>query len=124
MERRDIRAEEREALAEFARLKITLTELYRCLNGMIDLEFGPTERRFTSYYLLVNPGIEVVKADVDRALAMRQDGSLSESDLVRWATMLSVNDAYVSDEDDEEISNALWDLSFGGMQQYYANREF
>lgn len=123
MEHREIRQDERKALAEFARLSISLSELYRHLDGMIELEFSESQRRFTSYYLLVEPGITVEKADIDRALTMRQNGSLSESDLILWATMLAINDAYVWSEDDEEIPNALWDLSFGGTQQYSANRE-
>ncbi len=71
MEHREIRPDERTALAESARLAITLAELNRRLDGMIDLEFGDTQRRFTSYHLLVEPGVMVAKADIDRALAMR-----------------------------------------------------
>jgi hypothetical protein len=59
-----------------------------------------------------------------RRLQGRIDGRLGERDLVRRATMIVLNDAYVwgSDEDgDDEISDALKDLSFGGLDLYTKN---
>jgi len=85
---------------------------------MIHLEFGVLERRFTSYFLLVEPGVTIDRADVRRAFQFRREGTLSESDLIRWATMLILNDAYVWDEDNEEIPDTLSELSIGGTKHY------
>lgn len=120
MERREIRPEEREALQLFLRLEITLDELYGRTDGMIHLDFGETERRFTSNFLVVDPGITVGRPDVRRAFQFRREGTLTEADLIRWATMLIMNDAYVWDEDDEEIPNTLSELSVGGTRHYTA----
>jgi hypothetical protein len=125
LERRAIRNDERELLVRFAHLDITLDELLHQLDGMVELTFGSTERRFTAHWLLVEPGIKVESAEIERAVINVRDGLLSEQDLVRWATMLLLNDAYVwgsEDDGDEEISDALNDLSIGGLGLYSRNR--
>ena len=88
---------------------------------MIHLDFGQTERRFTSNFQLVDPGITIDRSHVRRAFKSRWEGALTEPDLIRWATMLILNDAYVWDEDDEEIPNTLSELSIGGTKHYAAD---
>jgi hypothetical protein len=125
VERRAIRPEERESLVRFARLELSLDELFRQTNGMLELDFDSGIRRFTSHFLFVDHGIRIQSADIDRALSMRREGLLSEKDLVRWATMLIMNDAYIwgsEDDGDDEISNTLNDLSIGGLNLYLQNR--
>jgi hypothetical protein len=49
--RRQLTPEERDLLAEFAQFQIGLEELTLKLRGMLELNFSPEERRFTSYFL-------------------------------------------------------------------------
>jgi len=88
---------------------------------MIQLDFGEMERRFTSNFLLVDPGITIDRSDVSRAFQLRREGKLTEADLIRWATMLILNDSYVWNEDHEEIPNTLSELSIGGTKHYAAD---
>ena len=80
--RRPIRPDERELLVRFAHVDLSLDELLSRLDGMVELEFGPSQRRFTAHWLLVDPGIRIVRADIECAVAKRIDGTLSERDLV------------------------------------------
>jgi hypothetical protein len=59
-------------------------------------------------------------------LLSRLEGALSERELVRWATMLLLNDAYVWGSEnggEEEIADALNDLSLRGIDLYTRSRD-
>jgi len=123
VERRDITDEEREALHRFLRLEILLEELLPALHGMVEIEFLPTQRRSTSLFNLVEPPLQVVKAHIENALEKRRSGKISERDIVRWSTFILLDDAYVWEgPDEDEIGDALNDLSFGNFDLYQTNR--
>jgi hypothetical protein len=123
VERREITDEEREALQRFLRCEISLEALLLELHGMVEIEFLSTVRRLTSHFNLVEPPIRVAKTDVDNAIAKRRSGALTERDLVRWATGIVLNDTYLWEgEDEDEISDALNDLSLGGLELYEKSR--
>jgi hypothetical protein len=116
MERRPISEQERSALEGFLRLEVSFEQLLAELDGMIEIQFLPTQRLFTSHFELVEPPIRVGPADVDRAISAYRTGTIDDRTLVRWATMLILNDAYLWDEDDDETVDALHELSIGGIQ--------
>ncbi len=117
MERREITAEERDALLRFLKLQLSLEELLAELRGMVEIQFLPTERRFTSHFFLVEPPIVVEAADIDRTVSACRAGTIDEKSVVRWATMLLLNDAYVWEEENDAIADALSDLSVNGVRR-------
>jgi len=94
-------------LAQFARLEISLAELIRAFEGMLSVEFGPTERRLTSRFLCAEPGIRIEKELITNALEKRKKGGVAEGELFDWAAMLLLNDAYEWQGPDEEIAEVL-----------------
>jgi hypothetical protein len=58
------------------------------------------------------PGIVITRAHIANALDLKRAGLVSERDLVHWATILLLNDAYVLDPGDEDlIAEWLNDIS-------------
>ena len=111
-EPRAIRPEERETLARFAELEIPLEEVRLRLGGMLDINFGPTERRLTSHFLLPEPGIRIEMKHIRKALSKHWKGELTDQELNDWATMLLLNEAYEwSGPDEDEIAEMLNELS-------------
>jgi hypothetical protein len=122
MERRDITDGEREALHRFLRFEISLEELLFELHGMVEIAFLSTERRFTSFFNLADPPVHVAKTDVENAIRLKRSGVATERDLIRWATAIILNEAYVWEgPDEDEISDALNHLSLGGLALYEKN---
>ena len=123
VERKDITVEERNALLRFLKLELSFDGLLAELHGMVEIEFLPTKRILTSHFNLVGPPIPVTKADVERAVNARKSEQVSEREIVRWATMLAMNDAYVWEgPDEDEIVDALNNLSIGGIELYERGR--
>ena len=85
---------------------------------MLEIDFLPTERRFISHFELVEPPIRVTPADLDHAISAFRAGRIDDSTLVRWATMLVLNDAYAWEEDDDATADALHELSIGGIRRW------
>jgi hypothetical protein len=111
-ERRHLTAEEREFLAKFARLEVSMEQLCEHLHGMLEVNFGPTERRLISYFLLPEPGVRVTKDDIRCVLDKQWKGEISERELSEWASMLMLNEAYDwSGPDEDEIADTLNELS-------------
>jgi hypothetical protein len=110
--RRQLTPEERDLLAQFARFEIGLEELTLKLRGMLELDFGSEERRFTSYFLLPEPGVRVEKEHINRALEKHWKGEVTDDELYRWATMLLLNEAYDWEgPDEDEIAEVLNELA-------------
>jgi hypothetical protein len=123
MEAREITQEEREALHRFLKLELSFHGLLSELHGMVEIEFLPTKRVLKSHFKLVEPPVPVTKSDVRNAVNARKSDKISEREIVRWATMLVMNEAYVwKGQDEDEIGDALNDLSIGGIELYQRNR--
>lgn len=123
MQSREITAEERNALFKFLKLEISLEALLGELHGMMEIQFLPAERRLTSHLLPAEPPILVDVADIDRAISACRAGAIDERSLVRWATMLLLNDAYLWEDDDDAIVDALNELSIGGLRGFESANE-
>jgi hypothetical protein len=124
VERRDITDDEREALHRFLKSEISFEKLLNDLHGMLKIEFLPAQRRQSSYFNLVAPPVLVSKGDVENAISKRRSGGITEGDLIRWATTILLYDAFVWEgEDEDEIVDALNDLSIGGLELYERNKK-
>jgi hypothetical protein len=94
----------------------------RAMAGAFDISFdgkeqaggGNTQRRSANNrFPIPEPGIVITREHISNALERKRFGLISERDLVYWATVLLLNDAYVFDPGDEDlIAEWLNDISF------------
>jgi hypothetical protein len=110
-----------EALRQFALLEIREEELQRSLVGVFEVHFeslpvaaaGRHQRRTVlGRFRMPEPGIVITRDHIANALERKRFGLLTERELVHWATILLLNDAYVLDPGDEDlIADWLNDIS-------------
>ena len=96
--------------------------MLRSLSGAFDVNFdakeetgkGVTQRRSANNrFPIPEPGIVITREHISNALERKRFELISERDLVYWATILLLNDAYVFDPGDEDlIAEWLNDISF------------
>src|SRR5579875_3901793 len=111
-EPRELRSDERDILARFARLDIPLQEVLVRLGDMLEIDFGPVERRLTSYFLFPVPAISIGMQHISNALDKHWRGEITDNELRDWATMLLLNEAYDwPGPDEEQIAGMLNELS-------------
>lgn len=114
--------EQMEVLRRYASFELGLEEMLRALSGAFDIDFqenresasGTTQRRSANNrFPIPEPGIVITREHISNALERKRFGLVSERDLVYWATVLLLNDAYVFDPGDEDlIAEWLNDISF------------
>ncbi len=111
-----------EALRKFASFELGEEDLRRALAGVFEISFeavpksaeGQILRRTaaTGHFRVPEPGIAITREHISNALEQKRFGLVTERDLVHWATILLMNDAYVLDPGDEDlIAEWLNDIS-------------
>jgi len=110
-----------DVMRRFALLEIGVDEMRRSLEGVFEVHFeakegadGNVTQRRTAHnrFPIPEPGIVITREHISNALERRRFGLVSERDLVQWATILLLNDAYVFDPGDEDlIADWLNDIS-------------
>jgi hypothetical protein len=110
-----------DVLRRFASFEIGEDELQLGLAGVFEIRFealhagtdGRTQRRTASgNFRVPEPGIVISREHIAHALEQKRLGRITERDLVHWATILLLNDAYVLDPGDEDlIAEWLNDIS-------------
>jgi hypothetical protein len=110
-----------ETLRRFALFEASLDELRASLKGVFEIEFesksesaGPARlmRTASSHFRVPEPGIIITREHIANALERKRFDLITERDLVRWATILLLNDAYAFDPGDEDlIADWLNDIS-------------
>jgi hypothetical protein len=109
-----------DVLRRFALFEAGIEELHRTMTGVFDFDVrhalssvGAAQRRTViERFRLPEPGIVITREHIANALERRRFDLVSERDLVEWATILLVNDAYVLDPADEDlIAEWLNDIS-------------
>ena len=110
-----------EALWRFALFEIGEEELQHRLAGVFEVHFEPMktaaagrhqQRTVRGSFRMPEPGIVITREHISNALERRRFGLINERDLVHWATILLLNDAYVLDPGDEDlIAEWLNDIS-------------
>jgi hypothetical protein len=114
--------EQMQVLRRYALFEVGLEDMVRSLAGAFDIDFerteesesGTTQRTSANNrFPIPEPGIVITRDHISNALERKRFGLISERDLVYWATVLLLNDAYVFDPGDEDlIAEWLNDISF------------
>ena len=114
--------EQMDALRRYALFEIGHDEMLRSMAGAFDIDFeandengsNVTQRRSANNrFPIPEPGIVITREHISNALERKRFGLVTERDLVYWATVLLLNDAYVFDPGDEDlIAEWLNDISF------------
>ncbi|HEY2466604.1 MAG TPA: hypothetical protein VGI45_02030 [Terracidiphilus sp.] len=109
-------------LRRYALFEVGMEEMLRSMAGAFDISFevkeqaaaGATQRRSANNrFPIPEPGIVITREHISNALEHKRFGLISERDLVYWATILLLNDAYVFEPGDEDlIAEWLNDISF------------
>ena len=114
--------EQMDVLRRYALFDVGLDEMLRSLEGAFDIDFEENEetvsvttqrRSANNRFPIPEPGIVITREHISNALERKRFELVSERDLVYWATVLLLNDAYVFDPGDEDlIAEWLNDISF------------
>lgn len=114
--------EQMDVLRRYALFEVGLDEMLRSMEGAFDINFdlkegsgaSMTQRRSANNrFPIPEPGIVITREHISNALERKRFGLISERDMVYWATVLLLNDAYVFDPGDEDlIAEWLNDISF------------
>jgi hypothetical protein len=105
-----------EVLRRYLEFEASLEEVRLQLRGILDFNFvAEYGKRFMDCnFPPPIPGIRVTRQHLETALQRRRDRRISEQELVEWATMLFLNQAYFWEEgeDGELIFEWLKNISF------------
>lgn len=105
-------AHQQEVLRRFAWFQAGLEEFRTAMTGVFEFELKRGHRNARTYFRMPEPGIAITRAHISNALEKKRLGEITEKDLVNWATLLLLNDAYVLDPGDEDlIAEWLNDIS-------------
>lgn len=109
-------------LRRFALFEADLDQVQHSLGQLFDQNLQAKLKSVEAYALLrpssthfrvPEPGILITREHIQNALERKRFGLITESDLVLWATVLLMNDAYALDPADEDlIADWLNDISF------------
>jgi hypothetical protein len=105
--------EQLETLRRFALLQADVEDVRRALAKVFEFELTPERRRASTNFRVPEPGVMITRDHISRALEQKRLGLISERELVYWATMLLLNDAYELDPKDEDfVAEWLNDISY------------
>jgi hypothetical protein len=115
-----------EVLRRFALFEISVDEMQRSLAGVFEFNLEPKAADFDlkaaadsslyrtakTHFRVPEPGIVITREHIANALERKRFELITERDLVIWATVLLMNDAYALDPADEDlIADWLNDIS-------------
>ena len=113
--------EQLDVLRRYALFEVSRDEMLRSMGEAFEVNFAPKEdaggvvtQRRTAHnrFPIPEPGIVVTREHISNALERKRFGLITERDLVQWATILLLNDAYVFAPGDEDlIAEWLNDIS-------------
>jgi hypothetical protein len=102
-----------DVLRRFALLQVGVEAVRHSLAGVFEFELRPKQRTAKTYFRVPEPGIAITRDHISKALEQKRLGLISERELVYWATMLLLNDAYEPDPKDEDfVAEWLNDISY------------
>jgi hypothetical protein len=110
-----------DVLRRFALFEASADELAGALGGVFEFNLVAREtpaggyapaRTASTHFRVPEPGIVITRDHIENALERKRFGLITERDLVVWATVLLMNDAYALDPADEDlIGDWLNDIS-------------
>lgn len=104
--------EQIQVLRRFASFEAGVEDVRNSLAGVFEFDLEAEHKTATTSFRVPEPGIVITRDHIARALEQKRLGLISERDLVHWATILLLNDAYVLDPGDEDlIADWLNDIS-------------
>lgn len=114
-DRRALTDSERQALRDFAELKISSREFEREMREVLTIRSHDRRRTIDIHFKDAStPVVWIDKHHLERALANRRNGLISEEELSEWASILLMVDVYaIGSRDEELIVQWLNDLSYG-----------
>lgn len=105
--------EQLQVLRRFASLEVGVEEVRQALAGVFEFDLEPGRRTASVHFRVPEPGIAITRGHISKALEQKRLGLISERELVYWATMLLLNDAYLPDPEDEDfVAEWLNDISY------------
>lgn len=105
--------EQLNVLRRFLSFDAGVEDVRRALVGVFEFNLDPHMRTSKAHFKIPEPGVRITREHISKALENKRLGLLSERDLVYWATMLLLNDAYEIDPEDEDfIADWLNDISY------------
>jgi hypothetical protein len=105
-------ADQLEVLRRFALFEATLDELRAVLARVWEIDFASVPmppdkwaymRTALTKFRVPEPGIVITREHIANALERKRFELITERDLVVWATVLLLNDAYALDPGDEDL---------------------
>jgi hypothetical protein len=105
--------EQLEVLRRFASLEADIEDIRHSLAGVFEFDLEPERRTASVHFRVPEPGIAITRDHISKALEQKRLGLISKRELVYWATMLLLNDAYEPDPKDEDfVAEWLNDISY------------
>lgn len=106
--------EQLQVLRRFASLEgVGVEDVLRSLDGVFECDLEPEKRRASSHFRIPEPGVLITRDHISKALEQKRLGLICERELVYWATMILLNDAYEIDPKDEDfVAEWLNDISY------------
>src|SRR5665213_3646402 len=105
--------EQLQVLRRFASLEVGVEEIRHSLGEVFEFNLEPEQRTASVNFRVPEPGIVITRDDISKALEQKRLGLISERELVYWATMLLLNDAYQPDPKEEDfVAEWLNDISY------------
>jgi hypothetical protein len=105
-------AHQQDVLRRFAWMEAGVEELRSAMTGVFEFELQRGHRAAHTWFRMPEPAIAITRRHIESALNRKREGKIKERDLVEWATLLLLNDAYVLAPGDEDlIAEWLNDIS-------------
>ena len=105
--------EQIEVLRRFLNLEVERETMLTAMSDVFSIEFDSNPRVSKGRFRIPEPGICVKKHHIENALREKRLGHISENDLVCWATVILMNDAFEIDSLHEDlIADWLNDTSY------------
>src|SRR5579871_1093494 len=88
-------AHQQDVLRRFAWLQADVEEVRTAMTGVFEFDLRRGQRAARTFFRMPEPAIAITRDHIANALERKRVGKITERDLVNWATMLLLNDAYV-----------------------------
>jgi hypothetical protein len=103
---------QQDVLRRFAWFDADVEEVRTAMVGVFEFNLQRGHRAARTWFRMPEPAIAITRRHLENALNRKRQGKITERDLVNWATMLLLNDAYILDPGDEDmIAEWLNDIS-------------
>jgi hypothetical protein len=105
-------AEQVEICRRYACFDIGLDEMLQSLAGVFEFNFQPNRRTANTNFIIPEPSVLIARKHIKDALERHRASLISSLELMKWATVILLNDAYdISEEDQDFIAESLNELS-------------